>query len=331
MRRKRGSIIGRLAGKETRARVHAAILLIVAGALLAVIPGWDIFSGMPRTVDGIQHYRGGQAAAGFIFYLAYLGIILRVLLVGRGRSSMTRMLLWIPALVAAGMAAAVAVSILISLGKEVLDWGGMGSPERIDLEAGLAGALSVVPAAAIIMALTPFLIPLDILLQIPRLMLFDLRSGLKTVDRYLREQRSHSRLGGPSEVLVVEDDIHCAATVMSYFRGLELRCRHVSTIADADRYLRAHLKTIRLVTLDIFVRVDSRGNNRTGGEWLAEISREFPPGRRSFLVVVISGHTDYLEPNGGGADLVLRKPWLPAELTEFLRSRGVIGGQWKKS
>ncbi len=324
MRDEHKSISAWLAKRKTRAWAHAAVMLIAAGALLGIVSTWDLFPALPRTVDGMQHYRAAQAITGFVFYLAYLGIILRVLLVGSGRGSMTRMLLWIPALLAAGILIAIAAAMFFTLGKEVLDWGGLGKVERLDVAAGFAGALSMIPAVAIIMSITPFFIPLDILMQIPKLLLSDVRTGIKTVDNYIREERSHSKLPQAPEVLVVEDDIHCAATAMSYFRSVGLKCHHVSAIDDAEKYLRAHLDTIRLVTLDIFVRVDKRGSNKTGGEWLTEISDEFPPDKRSFLVVIISGHTKLLGPVSPRADLVLQKPWLPAQLTKFLREKGII-------
>ena len=313
-----------LAKRKTRAWVHVGILLIASGLLLGSMSTWELFRGPPRTVDGLQHYRAGQVVTGCVFYLAYLGIILRVLLSGRGRGSMTRVLLWIPTFIAAGVIAAIILAVLFSVGKEIWDWGGAGKVEWIDVTAGFDGALSMLPAVALIMALTPLFIPLDILMQIPKLMLSDARTGIKGIDKYIQEQRSHSRLERAAEMLVVEDDIHCAAAVMNFASNVGLKCHHVSTIAEADRYLRRHLETIRMVSLDIFVRVDSRGSNKTGSEWLMEIGAEFPPGVRNFLIVVISGHPRMLGEEGALADLILKKPWDPSLLAEFLREKGII-------
>ncbi|HOO77180.1 MAG TPA: hypothetical protein PLI51_01510 [bacterium] len=309
-----------LAKRQTRAWIHAGILLAGAGALLGLLPTWRIApeSGGP---DALKHYRAGQIITGCVFYLAYFGIVLRVLLVGRGRGSMTRVLLWIPSMLAAGGIAAVAAALLFSAGKELLDWGGLGRVEWFDLRAGLDGALSMLPAVAVIMAVTPLFIPLDILLQIPRLMLADVKTGIRSLDEYAREQKSHTRRAGTTDVLVVEDDISCAATAMHFFGAFGWKCRHVSTIAEADAFLRAHTTTLRVVLLDIFVRVGKGGDNRTGSQWLTEIASEFPAEKRGFLIVVVSGHTELLGKASGGADLVLQKPWDPRRLADFLQER----------
>jgi hypothetical protein len=313
-----------LAKRTTRAWIHVGIMLIAAGVLLGSMPSWHLFRLTPRTADGLWHYRAGQVITGSVFYLAYLGIILRVFLVGRGRGSMTRVLLWIPPLLAAGILAAIIIAVLLSVGKEAWDWGGAGKVEWIDVTAGLDGALSMLPAVALIMVITPFFIPLDILMQIPKLMLSDMRTGIKGIDKYIRAQRSHSGMDRPADILVVEDDIHCATAIMNFSGNVGLKCHHVSTISEADGYLRDHLDTIRVVTLDIFVRVDSRGNNKTGSEWLMELGVEFPPGHRSFSIVVISGHPRMLGEAGTVADLILKKPWEPSRLAQFLREKDIL-------
>ncbi len=313
-----------LAKRTTRSWIHVGIMLIAGGVLLGSMPSWHLFRIPPRTVDGLLHYRGGQLITGSVFYLAYLGIILRVFLVGKGRGSMTRVLLWIPPLLAAGILAAIIIAVIFSVGKEAWDWGGAGKVEWIDVTSGLDGALSMLPAAALIMVITPFFIPLDILMQIPKLMLSDMRTGIKGVDKYIREERSHSRMDRPADMLVVEDDIHCATAIMNFSSNVGLKCHHVSTISEADRYLRDHIATIRMVALDIFVRVDRRGSNKIGSEWLMELGAEFPPGKRSFLIVVISGHPQLLGEAEAFADLILKKPWDPSRLAQFLREKNIL-------
>jgi len=317
-------IAGLLSSSKNRAWVHAAILLVGAGMLLAGVLGWEIFQGTPKAPDKAVHYQAGRLIAATTFYLAYICIIVRVLLVGRGRGSMTRVLLWIPTMVAGGLIAAIVAAFAFAVGKEVLDIGGVGSVEWLDVDATLDGALTMMLPVAFIMALTPILIPLDILMQLPKLMLSDVRTGIKTLDNYIREQKSHSRLGQPADVLVVEDDIVCATTVMNFCRNIGFRCYHVSTISEADEYLHYNISNIRFVVLDNFVRVDNYGNNMTGTEWLTEINAEFPLRERSFLVVITSGHTELLGEAASLADLVLQKPWVPQHLVEFLKNKGVL-------
>jgi len=62
----------------------------------------------------------------------------------------------------------------------------------------------------------------------------------------------------------------------------------------------------------------------TGGEWLTEISSEFPLKERPFLVVITSGHTELLGEAASLADLVLRKPYETRRLTEFLENKGLL-------
>lgn len=106
-----------------------------------------------------------------------------------------------------------------------------------------------------------------------------------------------------------------------------MKCLHVSTIGEADACLRARAASIKVVTLDIFVRVGGPGNRRTGIDWLGEISSRYPPGSRNFALVVISGHTEHLGKAAAGADLVLQKPWEPARLRRFLQERNLLGGK----
>lgn len=217
MKGKRTSLPEWLGKRRTRARVHAAILLVLSGVLLGSFLCWDLGRKPPEAEDARQHFRSGQALAGGVFYLAYIGIVVRVLIAGRGRGSMTRTLLWIPTVLAAGLFGAVAVAALFSLGKEALDWGGTGRAQLSDIEFTFAGALSILPGAALIMAVTPLFIPLDILMQIPRLLLKDARTGIRALDDYARERRLQDGLNRTVEVLVVEDDIHCAAAELNFF------------------------------------------------------------------------------------------------------------------
>ncbi len=318
------SVSAWLARSRTRARLHAGLLLVGAGLFLGLAISQDIFADLFRSTDKNLHYLTGQIIAAGLFYLTYLGIISRVLLAGRRGSSLTGVLLWIPTILAGGLLGGIVVVAGVSLGKEALDWGGPGRVEWLDVTASLQGALTILPPAAVIMALTPIFIPLDILMQLPRLMLSDARTGIKTLDIYVRQRKAHAKISRPVEVLLLEDDIYCASTTLSFFRQIGLKCLHLSTVREADSYLRSHLNELRVLVLDIFVRVDREGENQTGAAWLARLSRDFPRGRRAFLVVVISGHTEILGPDMDKADLVLAKPWPTVRLADFLNQHQLI-------
>lgn len=327
LKQSKKSVSDWLSRSRTRARVHAGLLLVGAGLFLGLAVSQDIFADFFQSTDKNVHYLSGQIIAAVIFYLTYLGVISRVLLVGRRGGSLTRVLLWIPTILAGGLLGAIVVVAAVSLGKEALDWGGLGRVEWLDVTASLQGALTILPAAVIIMALTPIFIPLDILMQLPRLMLTDARTGIKALDSYVRQRKAHAKISRPVEVLLLEDDIYCAATTLSFFRQIGLKCIHLSTVREADSYLHSHLNELRLLVLDIFVRVDREGENQTGAEWLARLNQEFPRRQRPFLVAVISGHTEMLGPDKDKADLILAKPWSTARLAEFLKEQQLLPQQ----
>lgn len=325
MKPSRRTIAEWLARSRTRAWIHAGILLLFSGAILGLMLNTPLFGfALPETPE-MSHYLGGQLAAGTIFYLAYACIVIRVLYAGATGGSLSRVLLWIPTLFAAALLVAIAGAAALAAGKEVFDWGGGLGIESADVSATLKGALSVLPPVAVIMALTPIFIPLDIVLQVPRLIVSDVRTGVRALDAYARERRLQTRLAGEPAVLLVEDDVFCAAPVLSFARLHGLKCYHASTIGEAKGYLRAHQDRIRLLLLDLFVRVDGPGETRTGMEWLDELGKRFPRvGKRPFPIVVISGHIDLLGESAGTADLILQKPWDPRRLEEYLRGRGII-------
>ena len=109
-------------------------------------------------------------------------------------------------MIAGALILAIAGVFFMSVLKEVLDLGG-GTIEWLDISVALDGAMTIVPYVGIIMALTPLFIPLDILMQLPKLMSADMRTGIRSLDSYMKERKWHRRRGTPPEVLVIEDDI----------------------------------------------------------------------------------------------------------------------------
>ena len=312
-----------LSDSSNRATIHALLLLVIGAAMLAGAAAWQDPGAAISGSDKLLHYRLGQLFAAGVFYSAYMCIVARVLVCGRQNRSITAVLLWLPLMIFCLLLLSVAVVLLFALIKEAIDWAS-GTFSWPDLAVSLDGALTVAPTVGLIMALTPLFIPLDLLLQIPRLILCDVRTGMWSIDDYLKESGAHSARRQAVDVLVIEDDIYCAALVMKVCRKVGLRCYHTACASEGLDFLYAHIHKVRLVILDNFLRVDADGRNMTGAEWLQRIDRDFPIGRRHFAVVMVSGHTDLIGKTGELADLVLQKPWSTGELIRFMQNKNIV-------
>ncbi len=312
--------------QRTRSHFHAAILLAGTGMVLAATLGWDLFLEQELAPDKVLHYKAGRIIASCVFYLAYICIISRVLLMRKGGgTSLTLALLWIPALIVVCICLAIGIAFIFGTGKEIYDVSGYGLFDTLDIDATMDGAMSMVMPVAVIIAFTPLLIPLDILMQVPRLMVSDVRSGIAGLDEYVSAVKKLKQSGKTLSVLLVEDDIFSATTVLHFCQNTGLSCRHVTTVSEADDYLRDNPERIRLVVLDNFLGVDAQGRNTTGSQWLQQLSAEFPKKNRSFLIAFISGHTEMLDRQTTAlADIVLQKPWSPVKLKEMLMNKGLI-------
>lgn len=312
-----------LAGRKLRARVHAGVLLLVATAIvvsdLVVEPELvrDLLNKYPSE-DKLLHYQAGRIITAVMFFLAYCCIVLRVLLVGERQGSITKLLLWMPTLFVGSFLLAVAVAVFFAMGKEVFDFGGSGVVEWLDFEATIDGAATMIPSIGIVMAITPFFVPLDMILQMPKLLLADVSTGYKAVDRFMREHHKHKNFKGPLKVLVVDNDLESAGSIMNYYREIGIRCEHVDNIVDAERVLRENLNTIRLLVLENFLHVTDKDNSLTGVEWFQALSVEFPPQERSFHVMVLTGHIELLGPGAELADMTVQKPWNPDAVSELV-------------
>jgi CheY-like chemotaxis protein len=316
-----------LAHPRTRAYTHATILLLGAGFFLIAGLKFEVLTEVPLEIDKAQHFRVGQVTTALLFYLTYLGIIARLLIVGKNKGSLTRFLLWFPSLLVVAMILAVSATLLFASVKEYFDFSGVGNPEVLDIWASFDGAISVIPSIALIMGLTPVFIPLDTIMQLPKLMLTDVKTGIKGIDTYTEEQKTHQNIKRSASILIVEDDYMCASVVMNFFRNVNYKCHHVTTIEEADEYLSIHTKTVKVIVLDNFVAVGRGGANTTGGQWLEQLKTRFPKNSRPFLVVVISGHTEFMGEARDQADLILKKPWKPSDLLDFLRTKKIIKSQ----
>ena len=318
------AIASRLSKSETRIWTHVSLLCIVAAFVFSAEFIMDAPPPAGMAADKKLHYEVGRVAASIVVLAAYTCVIARVVLAARG--SVTKALLWLPTLLGISLLAAVGAGIAFGAGKEMLDAASAGGVEWLDLTATLDGAMTIVPAAVLVMALTPLFIPLDIIMQAPRLLLADARTSVRTLGDYVKARKTHKKCHRPAQVLLVEDDIVCATTVLEFCRLAGLVCHHVCSIAEADRYLKRH-RAVRLVLLDNFVRVEGSDGPRTGSQWLAELATSFPLAQRQFSVAIISGHADRLGQAAADADLVLPKPWDPKHLADFLASKRLLGTQ----
>ncbi len=313
-----------LAKRETRAKFHAVILIIGAGILLILGFDWNELDNIPLESDKYLHFITGRVIASAIFYITYLSIIARVLLIGRGKGSITAMLLWIPTIIGAGFILAIGLSFIVAIGKELLDMGGLGNPEWLDLTVTFDGAMTVLPTIAIIMALTPLFIPMDMMLQLPKLMLKDMKTGFKPLDNYLGVIKSQEKIKKTASVLIVEDDLTCASTIINFCKNINLKSHHVTTTSEAETYMNLNSNSVKILFLDNFVGTDQQGINRTGSEWLLMRKDKYPKNKRPFLIIIISGHTEYLGEAKNHADLVLSKPWDPRVLLDYLKNKQVV-------
>lgn len=324
--RPREKLVDRLAAPDTRAWVHAGLLLAGAATILYVQQIWQGNANLPQAADKAAHYRAGQVLATTVFFVAYFCTIARILLTDY--RSVVATIIWSPLVLLVAAVAGIGFAIVAGAAKELLDLAGSGGVDWIDFSetasGAFAGAASIAPGIAVVMALTPLFVPLDVLLQVPRLVLEDVQTGVVSLDEYLRASRAQPKASKPCPVLLVEDDIHCATTALNYCAALGLGCHHVATIAEAERYLEKRASTTRLILLDNFVRVDAGGRNTTGSQWLEMLEGRFPHEERPFRVVVISGHIEAVDAVADKADLVLRKPWSPRQLTAQLRAWGII-------
>ena len=252
-----------LAISENRAIIHAIILIIGAGVILSV--GINLTSDeMPVATDKAQHFIAGRAIASLVFFLSYLAIIARILLIRKSKSSLTLKLLWIPTILGISLVVAVCLVLVIAAGKEFFDMSGAGSVEMLDLTTTIDGAMTIIPMIALIMALTPIFIPLDLIMQLPKMMITDVRTGIDSIDNYVKESKKTAKSGKKVKVLLVEDDITCATTVLNFCSRLQLSCHHVYTLNEAESFLKENYKTLKLIVLDNFVRVEAGDKFNTG-------------------------------------------------------------------
>ena len=309
-----------LATPQVRVKIHFVLMVMGIGILLAVPPQLNILQ-QHMAKDKAMHYEGGQWIGSLCFYGGYLLLAIRLLLLGK--NPVVLRLLWLPTIYSFLGGLALLVVAMVAGGKELLDATGMGTVDWADFTATLDGAWAPhIDGAITLLGLTPALIPLDMLLQWPEKLLRDTKTGKQDVDEYLQEKKAHQSKKG--SVLLVEDDLACANLVLKFCKKAQLHCQHVDTISTATKAFAESAPHLKVLILDLFVRVEDANDRRTGAEWLEELHAKYPKGQRHFLIIVTTGHVEQLGPRGALADLVLQKPWSPTELLSYLQQNKVV-------
>lgn len=309
-----------LATPQIRVKIHFVLMVLGIGILLAAPPQFNILQ-QHMAKDKAMHYEGGQWIGSLCFYAGYLLLAIRLLLLGK--NPVVLRLLWLPTIYSFLGGFALLVVAVVAGGKELLDATGMGTVDWADFTATLDGAWAPhIDGAITLLGLTPALIPLDMLLQWPEKLLRDTKTGKQDVDEYLQDKKAHQSKNG--SVLLVEDDLACASLVLKFFKKAQLSCQHVDTISAASKTFAEISPQLKILILDLFVRVENAKDRRTGAEWLEELQANYPKGQRHFLIIVTTGHVEQLGTRAALADLVLQKPWSPTELLVYLQQKNVV-------
>jgi CheY-like chemotaxis protein len=314
------SLFNLIARPEIRIRILYTLTLIAGAVVLALPPG--IFIDLDTmAADKALHFEGGRLIATGSFVLLYVALSTYLLLFSN--KPVTLRLLFLPTAFAIAGGIAMALVFLVAGGKEALDATGAGTVDWYDFTATLDGAyLPNIEAVFILLGFTPILIPLDMLLQWPANAGKAKSTGHTDVDTYLKEKKALNTR--KAEVLVVEDDLACANLAIKFCKKVGKKCVHEDTITGADRAFQELEGQIQLILLDLFVRVESEHDRRTGAEWLDEIAKSYPKESRPFRVVITTGHPEQLGEKADLADMVLAKPWNPADLKSFLEKHSLI-------
>lgn len=275
-----------------------------------------------KAIDKLKHFEAGRIIATFTFLLAYSGIVSRIYL-GKTKN-IGGAIFWLPTFIFLAIALTMVVVFIFAVAKEAMDSTGLGNVEWEDITATIEGAASMSYGVAILMAITPMLIPAEQVLGLIKMLKSDFTSGHHHVDKFVQAIKKHPTKKGSANILLVEDDIVCATNVLDFCSLCNLSCHQVDTISAAEKYVEIQPDTLQLIILDIFVRVDQDGDVRNGMDFLSDLEKSNPKATRSFKVIILSGHTHMLGEKAELADLFLQKPWNPIELKEKLIEWNII-------
>lgn len=288
-------------------KVHATVLFCLAFILLSVEVTGEFLQFIPAPKDKAQHFLGGRIIAMVFFLVLYFYLVVRILL--EKHLSTESALLWLPPAIVGIFILSLGVVFVAGLAKEVMDIS-MGTVDWEDVIAGVKGAFSLTPAIGLIVAVTPFLLPLEATMNLKSAMGKKRRSKeVKSIDKYRELTEKSLETEELPQVLLAEDNMDSALPVMEYFSMIEVPCLHVETGDALWRAFHKYKSTVKLVILDNFLRVDSPERRHTGSDILSMFGKDFPKGEREFKIIMISGHTHLVpEDTAAQADGLFQKP-----------------------
>lgn len=309
----------RLTEPRTRSLIHFLVLILMGLAVVLRPDAFEISETLAE--DKAKHYGGGNLIATAVFVVGYLALAVKGLLLSP--RPITVRLLLLPTAFAVIGAIAFGIVTLVAAGKEGIDSTGAGTVDWYDFTVTLDGAfVPHIQALVTLIAVTPAMIPLDMFLQWPAQWFKPKGTGHQEMDTYLEEKKRHREKN--ARVLIVEDDIACASLALKFCKKVGLQAKHVDTIAAAQKAVASVDGKLSLILLDLFVRVENQGDRRTGAEWLADLTQFYSKAERLFAVVITTGHPEMVGEHARHADLVLEKPWSPADLLTFLKEEGIV-------
>ena len=290
---------------QGRRKLYISVLTTIVLIAFTILIAADFSGGYGRgESDKQQHYFLGKVLTAVLFLIAYFFSLNWI--VSPKDVSVMKLLWWFPAMVMICFIVALIGIFIISLIKEFVDVGGFGTPEWNDIEAAMQGALSLFTAIAIVVSITPFLLPIEITSNLSKTIKKNVRTGFQVLDHFLKTQKYHKKGQLSPSVLLVEDDILYATLLMEYFEMRRLPCLHVATATAALDALTRHVSSLKLVVLDNFLRVEDPTKKHTGRDVLNIITERYP--QRNYKIVVVSGYTDAIPGARKKADAVFQKP-----------------------
>lgn len=270
------------------------------------------FHGQYTAEDKQLHYALGKIITAILFLSSYFFTVIRLSI----KVSNASFLWWLPSIIMVCFIMAIVLIFGIAIFKEVLDSGGLGKTEWLDVEATMHGAYSLFPIIAIIVSLTPFLLPFEMTAQIPKMVKEDFKSGFQVLDHFVKTQKFHKKSNKNPTILLAEDDILYATMMLEFFESLNLQCIHVATAESTLQSIHKYHNSLKLIILDNFLRVEDFRNRQTGSDILKTIREKYK--NINCKVMMISGHTHMIGEAASLADAIMQKPWNSHELMNYL-------------
>jgi CheY-like chemotaxis protein len=176
-----------------------------------------------------------------------------------------------------------------------------------------------------ILAMAPLWICLELMFVGPAIRLSYVQKSFSTLTQYAIRSQTSTQSKTSLDVLLLEDDITSADPLLKLYKKIDLSCQHVSTIEEAEELFNQHNEHLKILMVDIFIRVVDPNFPRTGLDWLRELNQKYPKGNRDFIVIVYTGHQEILDKETlTMIDHVLPKPWNPREYLQYLAERGIF-------